>query len=400
MMLGRARGSQFCLRVPRDRDGALVAQGARAIHGRPTARLAHGRGAEGRVDERPPSYESAARAARRPARARGAPGAPGARGARPLSGAAAPLRADGGFGRADHVQGGGRVRRERSARRDHRGRAAQGGRGAGSRSRANAPCHTDIYTLEGSDPEGLFPSILGHEAGAVVESVGEGVTSVRPGDKVIPCYTPQCREPDCVFCASPKTNLCPRIRATQGQGVMPDGKTRFTLAADGTPVHHFMGCSTFAEYTVVAEISCAKVDASADLGAVCLLGCGVSTGWGAVWKTADVERGASGAVFAPRGRSGSPSCRPARRATRGASPRSTSTPTSSRPRARARRDRLRRPDRARPPDPAVARRRDASGASTTPSTGESEPAARRARSRRLSHARPSLPPRAARARSG
>jgi S-(hydroxymethyl)glutathione dehydrogenase/alcohol dehydrogenase len=151
---------------------------------------------------------------------------------------------------------------------------------------ANALCHTDCYTLEGSDPEGLFPSILGHEAGAIVESVGRGVTSVKPGDKVVPCYTPQCREKECIFCASPKTNLCPKIRATQGKGVMPDGTTRLRLAdGDKAPVHHFMGTSTFAEYTVVAEISCAKVDDDADLESVCLLGCGVSTGWGAVWKT-------------------------------------------------------------------------------------------------------------------
>ena len=161
---------------------------------------------------------------------------------------------------------------------------------------ANALCHTDIYTLEGSDPEGLFPSILGHEAGAIVESVGEGVTSVKPGDKVIPCYTPQCREADCIFCASPKTNLCPKIRGTQGQGTMPDGTTRFK-AADGTPLAHFMGCSTFAEYTVVSEISCAKISDDADLETVCMLGCGVATGWGAAWKTADVEEGASVAVF-------------------------------------------------------------------------------------------------------
>ena len=119
---------------------------------------------------------------------------------------------------------------------------------------------TDLYTLEGSDPEGLFPSILGHEAGAIVESIGEGVTSVAVGDHVVPCYTPECRQPDCIFCASGKTNLCPQIRATQGQGVMPDGTTRFASAVDGTPLHHFMGCSTFSEYTVVAEISCAKID--------------------------------------------------------------------------------------------------------------------------------------------
>ena len=179
---------------------------------------------------------------------------------------------------------------------------------------ANALCHTDIYTLEGSDPEGLFPSILGHEAGAVVESVGEGVTSVKVGDKVIPCYTPQCREADCIFCASPKTNLCPKIRGTQGQGVMPDGTTRFKTK-DGVPVAHFMGCSTFAEYTVVSEISCAKIDDDADLASVCMLGCGVATGWGAAWRvppasflkgrnTADSRSSlsAAAAFVSPRGR--------------------------------------------------------------------------------------------------
>ena len=117
---------------------------------------------------------------------------------------------------------------------------------------ANALCHTDVYTWEGSDPEGLFPCILGHEAGAIVESVGEGVTSVVPGDHVVPCYTPQCNQPDCIFCRSPKTNLCPRIRGTQGAGQMPDGTSRFSLA-DGTKLYHFMGCSTFSEYTVLAE---------------------------------------------------------------------------------------------------------------------------------------------------
>jgi len=161
---------------------------------------------------------------------------------------------------------------------------------------ANALCHTDIYTLEGSDPEGLFPCILGHEAGAVVESVGEGVTSVKPGDKVIPCYTPECKEPDCIFCMSEKTNLCPRIRSTQGQGVMPDGTSRFRTV-DGTTINHFMGCSTFSEYTVVAEISCAKIADEAPLDVACLLGCGVATGLGAVFKTTDVEAGSSVAVF-------------------------------------------------------------------------------------------------------
>ena len=138
---------------------------------------------------------------------------------------------------------------------------------------SNALCHTDIYTLEGSDPEGLFPSILGHEAGAIVESVGDGVTSVKVGDKVIPCYTPECGRADCVFCQSNKTNLCPRIRATQGQGVMPDGTSRFSAQGTGETIHHFMGCSTFSEYTVVAEISCAKIADTAPLDVACLLGC-------------------------------------------------------------------------------------------------------------------------------
>jgi len=162
---------------------------------------------------------------------------------------------------------------------------------------ANAICHTDLYTLEGSDPEGLFPCILGHEAGAVVESVGEGVTSVAVGDHVVPCYTPQCKKPDCVFCQSTKSNLCPAIRATQGQGVMPDGTSRFADAVDGTPYHHFMGCSTFAEYSVVPEIALAKIDKNADLATVCMLGCGVTTGIGAVRITTAVEQGASVAVF-------------------------------------------------------------------------------------------------------
>lgn len=119
-------------------------------------------------------------------------------------------------------------------------------------------CHTDIYTLNGEDPEGLFPSILGHEATAVVESIGKNVESVKVGDVVIPCYTPECREPDCVFCQSKKTNLCPRIRNTQGQGVMPDGTSRFSK--NGKSIFHFMGCSTFSEYTVISEISAAKIN--------------------------------------------------------------------------------------------------------------------------------------------
>jgi len=161
---------------------------------------------------------------------------------------------------------------------------------------ANALCHTDIYTLDGLDPEGLFPSILGHEAGCIVESVGEGVTSVKPGDHVIPCYTPQCCSAQCIFCQSPKTNLCPAIRASQGKGLMPDGTTRFK-DADGKPIYHFMGCSTMSEYTVLAEISCAKIDESAPLDRACLFGCGVSTGLGAVWNTCKVEVNSSVAVF-------------------------------------------------------------------------------------------------------
>lgn len=162
---------------------------------------------------------------------------------------------------------------------------------------ANAVCHTDLYTLEGSDPEGLFPSILGHEAGGIVESIGSGVTSVSVGDHVIPCYTPQCKKPDCIFCMSSKTNLCPEIRATQGKGVMPDGTSRFVDAENGTPYHHFMGCSTFCEYTVLPEIAIAKIDPRADLATVCMLGCGVGTGIGATRHTTQVEPGSSVAVF-------------------------------------------------------------------------------------------------------
>jgi len=161
----------------------------------------------------------------------------------------------------------------------------------------NALCHTDIYTLSGSDPEGLFPSILGHEAGAIVESVGPGVMSVVPGDHIVPGYTPQCKSSDCIFCMSPKTNLCPKIRGTQGKGVMPDGTSRFTLASDGSTIYHFMGCSTFAEYTVLAEISCAKIDKAAPLEKACLFGCGVATGLGAVWNNAKVEAFSSVCVF-------------------------------------------------------------------------------------------------------
>jgi len=161
---------------------------------------------------------------------------------------------------------------------------------------ANALCHTDVYTLDGCDPEGLFPCILGHEAGCIVESIGEGVTSVSVGDHVIPCYTPQCNEIDCVFCNSPKTNLCPKIRSTQGQGLMPDGTVRFH-DKDGKSIYHFMGCSTMSEYTVIAEISCAKIELDAPLEKACLFGCGVSTGLGAVWNTCKVEVNSTVAVF-------------------------------------------------------------------------------------------------------
>jgi S-(hydroxymethyl)glutathione dehydrogenase / alcohol dehydrogenase len=161
---------------------------------------------------------------------------------------------------------------------------------------ANALCHTDIYTLDGHDPEGLFPCILGHEAGCIVESVGDGVTSVKPGDHVIPCYTPQCCETQCIFCQSPKTNLCPKIRSTQGAGVMPDGTVRFH-DKDGKDIFHFMGCSTMAEYTVLAEISCAKIHPDAALDKICLFGCGISTGLGAVWNTCKVEVNSTVAVF-------------------------------------------------------------------------------------------------------
>jgi S-(hydroxymethyl)glutathione dehydrogenase/alcohol dehydrogenase len=161
---------------------------------------------------------------------------------------------------------------------------------------ANALCHTDVYTLDGQDPEGLFPCILGHEAGCIVESVGEGVTSVVVGDHVIPCYTPQCCETSCVFCQSPKTNLCPKIRGTQGSGVMPDGTKRFH-DKDGNDIYHFMGCSTMSEYTVLAAISCAKITKEMALDKACLFGCGISTGLGAVWNTCKVEVNSTVAVF-------------------------------------------------------------------------------------------------------
>ncbi|HIC8800550.1 TPA: S-(hydroxymethyl)glutathione dehydrogenase/class III alcohol dehydrogenase [Aeromonas veronii] len=158
---------------------------------------------------------------------------------------------------------------------------------------ATGVCHTDAFTLSGEDPEGVFPCILGHEGGGIVESVGEGVTSVKVGDHVIPLYTPECGE--CKFCKSGKTNLCQKIRSTQGKGLMPDGTTRFSK--DGQPIYHYMGTSTFSEYTVLPEISIAKVDPAAPLEEVCLLGCGVTTGIGAVMNTAKVKEGESVAIF-------------------------------------------------------------------------------------------------------
>lgn len=158
---------------------------------------------------------------------------------------------------------------------------------------ASGVCHTDAFTLSGEDPEGIFPVILGHEGGGIVEQVGEGVTSVKVGDHVIPLYTPECGE--CKFCLSGKTNLCQKIRETQGKGLMPDGTTRFYK--DGEPIFHYMGCSTFSEYTVLPEISLAKVNKNAPLEEVCLLGCGVTTGMGAVMNTAKVKSGDTVAIF-------------------------------------------------------------------------------------------------------
>ncbi|MDO6497658.1 S-(hydroxymethyl)glutathione dehydrogenase/class III alcohol dehydrogenase [Photobacterium sanguinicancri] len=158
---------------------------------------------------------------------------------------------------------------------------------------ATGVCHTDAFTLSGDDPEGIFPAVLGHEGGGIVEQVGEGVTSVQVGDHVIPLYTAECGE--CKFCKSGKTNLCGAVRETQGKGLMPDGTTRFYK--DGQPIFHYMGCSTFSEYTVLPEISLAKVSKEAPLEEVCLLGCGVTTGMGAVLKTAKVQKGDTVAIF-------------------------------------------------------------------------------------------------------
>ena len=158
---------------------------------------------------------------------------------------------------------------------------------------ATGVCHTDAFTLSGEDPEGIFPAVLGHEGGAIVEEVGAGVTSVAAGDHVIPLYTPECGK--CNFCTSGKTNLCQAIRVTQGQGLMPDGTSRFSL--DGKTVYHYMGTSTFSEYTVLPEIAVANISKEAPLEKVCLLGCGITTGIGAVLNTAKVEPGATVAVF-------------------------------------------------------------------------------------------------------
>jgi S-(hydroxymethyl)glutathione dehydrogenase/alcohol dehydrogenase len=158
---------------------------------------------------------------------------------------------------------------------------------------ATGVCHTDAFTLSGDDPEGVFPCILGHEGGGIVEEVGPGVSSVKAGDHVIPLYTPECGR--CAFCTSGKTNLCQAIRATQGRGLMPDGTSRFR--GGGRTIHHFMGTSTFSEYTVLPEIALAVIDDRAPLEKVCLLGCGITTGVGAVLHTAKVEAGSTVAVF-------------------------------------------------------------------------------------------------------
>jgi S-(hydroxymethyl)glutathione dehydrogenase/alcohol dehydrogenase len=159
--------------------------------------------------------------------------------------------------------------------------------------KATGICHTDEFTRSGADPEGLFPAILGHEGAGIVVEVGPGVTTLKKGDHVIPLYTPECRQ--CKSCLSRKTNLCTAIRGTQGKGVMPDGTSRFSLG--GKPVHHYMGCSTFANFTVLPEIALAKIREDAPFDKVCYIGCGVTTGIGAVINTAKVEPGANVVVF-------------------------------------------------------------------------------------------------------
>jgi len=158
---------------------------------------------------------------------------------------------------------------------------------------ATGVCHTDAFTLSGQDPEGLFPAIMGHEGGAVVMEIGASVTSVKPGDHVIPLYIPECGK--CKFCQSGRTNLCGAIRLTQGKGVMPDGTSRFSL--NGKTILHYMGTSTFSEYTVLPEIAVAKINPAAPLDKICLLGCGITTGIGAVLNTAKVRPGSTAAVF-------------------------------------------------------------------------------------------------------
>lgn len=159
--------------------------------------------------------------------------------------------------------------------------------------KATGLCHTDSFTLTGADPEGIFPTILGHEGAGVVVDVGPGVNSLKKGDHVIPLYTPECRE--CEYCLNPKTNLCQAIRTTQGQGLMPDGTSRFSF--NGEPMYHYMGCSTFANYTVLPEIALAKIREDAPFDKVCYIGCGVTTGIGAVINTAKVEPGSNVVVF-------------------------------------------------------------------------------------------------------